>query len=488
MKTSFVPCSAPSEAGFTGPVLNSELLKSPVSRGPSLGVHPVVRHAAYKSYLSAIVWAASLFLIAFGSLSAQRLQAQDDQAKPEDQKIKKAFYTSKDRLAAMHSAALYVPRAVADADIIEGPEQNKHQFQLHYNDKVICDFTTPGSKMGGKTPKFECKITSVVSADGKVQTLTPDMDEEPVKVKFGGEDNEVFAEIVATRLMWALGYYADSWFPVHVECHNCPENPVSGSGSPATRTYVPANIVRKFPWHKMTESGKDEEGWSWKELDTANGRPTYERDGLKLLAAFMQHSDNKPPQQRVTCHKVEIDSKTNPPSVTCDKSVMLVQDVGATFGGGGLFTSNSSAKMNLKVWSDKKLWDSAGTDSSPKQCQASLRKSLTATDGLNDPKISEEGRRFDAGLMCQLSDKQIEDLFKAARVAEMPEYHNKDGSFKTGVDEASVTKQWVAAFKQKREDLAKARCEWKEKPADLAAVDNPMSLATVPNFCSAKPF
>ena len=39
--------------------------------------------------------------------------------------------------------------AVTEADIMEGPEQNKHQFQLHYNDKVICDFTTPGSKMGG---------------------------------------------------------------------------------------------------------------------------------------------------------------------------------------------------------------------------------------------------------------------------------------------------------------------------------------------------
>ena len=70
----------------------------------------------------------------------------------------------------------------------------------------------------------------------------------------------------------------------------------------------------------------------------------------------------------------------------------------------------------------------------------------------------------------------------------MPEYHNNDGSFKSGVDEASVVKQWVDAFKQKREELAKARCEWKEKPADLAAIDNPMSLATVPNFCSAKPF
>src|SRR5450432_4031893 len=107
--------------------------------------------------------------------------------------------------------------------------------------------------MGGKTPKFECKITRIESVSGKVQTLTPDMDEEPVKVKFGAGDNEVYAEIVATRLMWALGYYADAWFPVRVECHNCPQNPVSGSGPAGTRTFDPATIVRKLDGHKMYE-------------------------------------------------------------------------------------------------------------------------------------------------------------------------------------------------------------------------------------------
>src|SRR5208337_2623849 len=114
--------------------------------------------------------------------------------------------------------------------------------------------------------------------------------------------------------------------------------------------------------------------------------------------------------------------------------------------------------------------------------------SLAAHDGLDNPMISEEGRRFDAGLMCQLSDRQIEDLYKVSRAAEMPEYHNSDGSFKAGVSEASVVREWVEAFKQKREDLAKGRCEWLFKAAALTAIDNPMGLATVPNYCSAKPF
>ncbi len=402
-----------------------------------------------------------------------------------DESAKKGFHTPAERLAAMKMAEIYKPAAPGDADIMTGPKQDPQQFQLHYGDKVICDFATPGREMGGKTQKFGCRITSVVSNDGKTQTLTPGMkDSDPVKVKFGADDNEVYAEIASTRLLWALGYYADSWFPVKVECHNCPANVVAGTGAAGTKIFDPAIIVRKFDWKKMTEIGKEEEGWSWKELDADNGRPTYERDGLKLMAAFLQHSDNKPPQQRLVCDHVSDDGKTT----ACDKSVMLVQDVGATWGSGGLFTSNTGAKMNIENWSSHQLWNSAGKDGEPRHCVAGLRNSLTGKDGLKNPSISEEGRRFDAGLLCQLSDQQIEELFRASRAAQMPKYHNRDGSFKAGVDEAKVVQQWVTAFKAKREELAAARCEWKEKPADLAAVDNPAKLGTVPDHCTAKLF
>lgn len=437
-----------------------------------------------------IAYLPSLLLLCGGFHGAGHIAYAEDATAvvPDEQKLKKDFFTAKDRLTAMKAAALFRPHAISEADLLAGPEQDKKLFHLRFNDKVICDFATPGSQMSGNTPKFECKITRVESPDGQVQTLTPDIDEKPVKVKFGADDNELYAEVAATRLMWALGYYADAWYSVRVECHNCPENPVSGNGSLGTRMFAPATIVRKFSWKKMTESGKEDQGWSWKELDASNGRPTYERDGLKLLAAFLQHGDNKPPQQRLTCHHAEVDGKTQPPTTTCDESVMLVQDVGATFGGAGLFTSNGSAKMNLGEWAGKKVWKHAGSSGAPASCQATLRKSFAATDGLGDPAISEEGRRFDANLLCQLSDKQIEDLFKASNAAAMPEYHNKDGSFKSGVDEASVVRKWVDAFKRKREDLAAARCEWKEQPADLSVLDNPMKLSTVPNFCSAKPF
>ena len=433
---------------------------------------------------------ASVFpLLLLTSIPASKAQ---DSPQPAEAKVDKAFYTAKDRLAAIQAALIFAPKPVADADILKGPEQDPKQFQFHPGDKVLCDFDKPGSQMGGKTPKFSCKITKVESADGKVQTLTQQMDEEPVKVKFGAGDNEIYAEVASTRLMWALGFYADSWFPVHVECNNCPSDPESGSGDKGTRSFDAATIVRKYSGHKMTEEGKSDEGWSWKEFDASNGRPSSEKDGLKLLAAFIQHSDNKPPQQRLVCDGVKVDQSTHPFTTTCKDSKMIVQDVGASFGGGGALTGNDSAKMNLHNWSGKKLWKKTGkpgmNEADCPVCQAQLSKSWSAKGGLSDPTISEEGRRLLAGLMCQLSDEQITDLFKSSRVAFKPEYHNGDGSFKQGLDEATIERQWVEAFKAKREDLASGRCRWKNKPANLTLLDNPMGLATVPNHCSAPPF
>ena len=361
------------------------------------------RKGTAKVILSMMVGVACFVSIAL--LYAGSKRAGQDAAQDKGDKVDKEFYTAKDRLAEIQVATIYVPRPVSDADIMQGPSQNPKQFQFHPDDKMTCDFVTPGSKMGGKTPKFACKITKVESTNGQVQTLTADMDEEPLKVKYGAGDNEVYAEVVSTRLMWALGFYADSWFPVHVVCNNCPADPEKGSGPTGVQTFDAATVVRKYPGHKMYQEGKSDEGWSWKEFEASNGQPTSQKDALRLLAAFMQHSDNKAQQQRLVCDKVKVNQSTNPFTTTCDNSKMLVQDVGATFGGGGAFTSNDGAKMNLENWSGKKLWKKVGTPGTDEAdcpvCQAILDKSLSASDGLSDPTISEEGRRMLAGQVSQ---------------------------------------------------------------------------------------
>jgi len=90
------------------------------------------------------------------------------------------------------------------------------------------------------------------------------------------------------RLFWALGFYADAGFRF---AWNATTARRTRSRVPVTRRHEPtiaATIVRKSKGHKMYEVGKEDEGWSWKELETFNGRPSYEKDGLKLMAALRQ--------------------------------------------------------------------------------------------------------------------------------------------------------------------------------------------------------
>lgn len=62
-----------------------------------------------------------------------------DPPQSSDQKVEKEFYTPKERIEALRVALLFTPRAVGDADILQGPPQDPKQFQFHPNDKVICD-------------------------------------------------------------------------------------------------------------------------------------------------------------------------------------------------------------------------------------------------------------------------------------------------------------------------------------------------------------
>lgn len=428
----------------------------------------------------------ALVLLGVAFLGQGGVRAQDPQ--PGVTSVPKRFYSARDRLHAIREASLVVPRAVSDSDIVEGPAQRPDQFRLHFNDRVTCEFTLSGEKKSGTTPKFDCRITRVESPDGHVQVPAADMDEEPVKVKFRKDNRETYAEVASTRLLWALGFYADAMFPVRLECLNCPADPHKGTGPRATRSFTEAVIERKAPGRKMYEEGNEDQGWSWKEFENV-GRPSHQKDGLKMLAAFIIHSDNKPPQQRLVCDDVTVDQTTQPFTTTCRESRMLIQDLGATFGGGGKFTKKDTAKMNLKEWSAKKVWKRVGAGQpGDVDCQAELPKSMAASDGLEHPRISEEGRRFAAGLLCQLSDRQLESLFTVARVAEMPDYRNADGSFKSGLDEAAVVRQWVQVFKRKREEVAAGRCTWKAPPSDLSELDNPLGLPVVPNFCAAPPF
>jgi hypothetical protein len=287
--------------------------------------------------------------------------------------------------------------------------------------EVDCNYLD--KELSGRSPKFACMKAG----------------DDELKVKFGGTNGEVYGEVAASRLLWALGFGADRMYSVKVICHGCPAEFGGIVRDNGDRVFDPATIERKMPGGLLSDK------WSWKELDAVDeekgGAPLAHRDALKLMAVFLQHSDTKPEQQRLICLGVtEV-----PPGGACDRPFVLVQDVGVTFGRATRFNENTASSMNLVGWSSTPVWKSA---TGP--CVGNLSKSFTGT--LGEPAISEAGRAFLAGLLQRLTDGQIRDLFEISRVSlRLREPGNAKSGFPT-VDE------WVTAFKQKRAEIVNRRC------------------------------
>jgi hypothetical protein len=340
-------------------------------------------------------------------------------ASAEEKEAKHRPLSSEDRVAFFRAAQVWTPTRVSEMDIRTGPVR-KDGFRP--DEVVNCEFSP--SKQTGSSKKFNCTLS-----DGSV-----------VKVRYGADNGEVEGSVLATRLLWALGFGADDAYPVRVVCHGCSEDPWTKRGKTHdTHEFPIATIELKPRGHEV--HGKTD-GWSWSELnfvdDTQGGAPRHQRDALKLLAVFIQHTDNKTEQQRLQCLPGGLNDDGS-----CSKPFLMVHDVGLTFGHANYLNRNNTSSVNFEEWAATPIWRDK------QKCIGHLSKSSTGT--LGDPKISEEGRAFLAGLLDQLTDAQLRDLFSVG--------HVERRSRKPGSSEPPATiDEWVNAFKQKRAEINATRC------------------------------
>lgn len=305
-------------------------------------------------------------------------------------------------------------------DLRRGP-QSENGFEP--NAVVNCTYVK--RDMSGKSPKFTCAIT-------------PD---DEVKVKYGATNGEVYGEVAATRLLWALGFSADHMYPVRVLCHDCPADPARApDGHRDDVEFSPAAIERKMPGQVMETT--EDSGWSWLELDQVNeaaaGAPRAQLDALKLLAVLIQHTDTKPAQQQLLCATEVLENDE------CARPLLMINDLGLTFGKANTFNRNEVGSVNFKEWSETPVWKDAA------KCVGQLSKSSTGT--LENPKISEAGRKFLADLLVQLTDTQLHDLFDVSRFALRSQVIARSSKLTVTTD------QWVNAFKSKRDAIVKQSC------------------------------
>lgn len=304
---------------------------------------------------------------------------------------------------------------------------------------VECRFKPEG--VGGSTPKFVCEL--------------PNGDD--FKVKYGASNEEVFTEVLATRLLHTLGFPADRMYPVaKVRCTGCSADPFKelqclndGTAKEVCFGGLDATRVREFD-HAVIERSMDgrrietrkARGWDWKDLSAIDpalgGSPRAHVDALRLMAVFLAHWDNKAKNQRLLCagenesdpndraaKAAEPANRGDAAAEPCDEPIAMVQDVGGTFG---------PPKLNLANWSKTPIWSGATAS-----CVVSMRSLPYGGSAFADVEITEEGRQFLVGLLGQLSRQQIQALFTGARVTE---YQHPTAAVKD-VD------GWVRAFEQK---------------------------------------
>jgi hypothetical protein len=323
------------------------------------------------------------------------------------------------RQAFINRAQIWKPTYIPNMDLRKGPD-GPGAFQP--NERVTC--TLADIPKHGATRKFHCTL-----GGGDV-----------VKVRYGERNGEVEGSVLATRLLWALGFEADRVYPVQVTCRGCSADPWTTRGKRNdVHEFDPAVIERKPFGHEMWEDDAKKSGWSWSELDSVDasvgGAPRQQRDALKLLAVFLQHTDTKAEQQRLLCLPDGFNAAGD-----CNKPFMMLHDVGMTFGHANTTNKGSRGSVNFETWTETPIWKD------PAACIGHLSKSRTGT--LGDPRISEAGRKFLADLLVQLSDRQLHDLFEVAQV---------DRRVESGVSAVRV-EDWVAAFKSKRNEIVTNHC------------------------------
>jgi len=233
--------------------------------------------------------------------------------------------------------------------------------------------------MGGTQPKFEVE------------------DEQGVrwKVKLG---QETMAETAATRLLWAVGYFAD-------EDYYLPE--ASVEGMPKLRRgqeHVSENgLVRQARWERR-EGPKKIDSWSWSKNPFVG---TKELDGLRVMMALMNNWDIK------SLNNAIYDAGT--------ERRYVVSDLGATFGRTG--NTFRRTKDNLEHYQKSKFVRETTPEevdfvlaSNPHPLNAiifphwmELRKREKVVKG-----IPREHARWIGQLLSQLSEEQIRDCFRSA--------------------------------------------------------------------------
>jgi hypothetical protein len=285
--------------------------------------------------------------------------------------------------SAVHNPVLWQdPGDIASHDLFFGQGGEKHQPKP--------PFVFVSEDSSGTNPKFDAR-----DADGKKW-----------RVKLG---EEARPEVVASRLLWAVGYFANDDYLLHeatvqgLELKRG-ENRIK-TGAPDAGQVIDVRFERK-------PGGEDKIGiWDWKENPFYGKR---EFNGLRVMMAVMNNWDLKNVNNSVYSDKQN------------DRQIFLVNDIGASFGTNGLSWTRARSKGNIDSFKGSKFitrtTDTEVDFGTPKAPAGVLiasvgltAKSFAMRSGLEwiGKNVPREDAKWMGSLLGQLSHQQLTDAFRA---------------------------------------------------------------------------
>ena len=269
------------------------------------------------------------------------------------------------------------PKAIGSLDLYAGQGGEKHAPKP--------PFTFVQEDKNGTNPKFD----------------VTDADRKKWRVKLGDESRP---EVVASRLLWAMGYFANDDYVL-------PAATVAGLKMKRGAELVKGQTVENARFARKPGGQKKIAIWEWRTNPFVGQR---EFNGLRVMMAVLNNWDLKDVNNAVYS-----DTHTG-------HQLFLVSDVGATFGSNGLEFSKSNAKGNVETYKGSKFITKVKADSvsfgTPSAPKAVLLASF-GTSGLSymmrknlewiGHDIPIQDARWMGSLLAQLSHQQLIDAFRA---------------------------------------------------------------------------
>ncbi len=280
--------------------------------------------------------------------------------------------------AQIHNPVLWEdPGPIAQKDLLHGRGGDDHAPKP--------PFTFVKEDHHGTNPKFDIR----------------DADDKKWRVKLGGEARP---EVVASRLLWAVGYFAN-------EDYLLPQATVPNLHLQRGANLVHDGQITDARFARKPGGEEKIADWRWKSNPFTD---TREFNGLRVMMAVINNWDLKDVNNAVYS-----DAKH-------DRQLFLVNDIGASFASNDEHRTHEADKGNLKSYEESKFITkktdktvSFGTPSFPGKflfvegpvlVGEAARRGALVWIGHDIPLAD---ARWIGGLLAQLTHQQIEDAFRA---------------------------------------------------------------------------